>query len=301
MKKLVYILKMSIVFIIVLIAFSSISNADMGAKPSITINLKNMKTDNYLIDLLVYDETGEKYKSKLDYNGNGEQYRAPSGQDKGYNDLSTISIEELKILHEINYDGWISESTRWDAYLLFADCSGNSKHEHEFGYFGTPETYKVVIIDNDTGVIKTTDVINREDFTSSITIDVNEMHVQKSSSIKLIIYTILKAELLTLIIEIAVALIMKFKHFKIIIFVNLCTNFILQILLMILPIPYYIAFGVLELLVIIIESLIYRKYIKDESNKKILVYSIIANLMSGVIIPIIIPIAQEIIITIKNM
>ena len=32
-------------------------NADMGPKPSITINLKNMPTNNYLIDLLVYDAT----------------------------------------------------------------------------------------------------------------------------------------------------------------------------------------------------------------------------------------------------
>ena len=299
MKRVLIIVKILIIFVILLTTFCNCSNADMGPKPSITINLKNMKTDNYLIDLLVYDESGLKYKSPLNYNGKeGEQYRAPDGEDTGYNSLKTITISQLEILHEINYDGWISESTRWEEYLLFADCSGNSEHKHNFGYFGTPDTYKVVIIDNDTGIIKITDIIHRDDFASKITIDVNEMKFQQSSSVKLIIKNIIEAEL---IIEVMIALIMNFKHLKVIIFVNLCTNFMLQILLIVSPNSYYISFGILELLVIIIEYLIYKKYIKEESNKKILAYTIIANLMSGIVIPLIIANAGSFVFIIKAM
>ena len=132
-----------------------------------------MNTKNYLIDLLVYDESGENYYSPLEYNGKeGEQYSTTTG----YNDLQTITIEQLESLHKINYAGWISEGTRWASYLLFADCSGNNKHKHYFSYFGTPETYKVVIVFND-GETRITDVIHKTDFQSKISIDVNTMKV----------------------------------------------------------------------------------------------------------------------------
>lgn len=283
MKKIVSILKISTVFIILLMAFSNISNADMGPKPSITVKLKNMNTNNYIIDLFVFDEDGSKYNDKADYNGSG------------------LTHEEIEILHSLNYDGWISEGTRWNSYLLFAECAGNELNKHTFSYFGTPETYRVFVWNKNTGEMKLSNILNRTDYTSIISMDIDEMTIQRTSSIKLIIYTILKAELLTLIIEIVVALIMKFKHFKIIILVNLCTNFILQILLMILPIPYYIAFGILELLVIFAEYMIYKKFIKDESNKKIIAYTIIGNLMSGIIIQFIIQFVSKIIILLKDM
>lgn len=41
----------------------------MGPKPSITITVKNAPTDNYLIDLLIYDNDGKKYEGIMDYNG----------------------------------------------------------------------------------------------------------------------------------------------------------------------------------------------------------------------------------------
>ena len=44
---------LSIIFLI-LFGFDYIVNADMGPKPSITIHLKNMKTNNYIIDLFEY-------------------------------------------------------------------------------------------------------------------------------------------------------------------------------------------------------------------------------------------------------
>lgn len=56
LRKCKILITLSIIFLI-LLGFNSIVNADSGAKPSITITLKNIETDNYLINLLVYDET----------------------------------------------------------------------------------------------------------------------------------------------------------------------------------------------------------------------------------------------------
>ena len=179
-------------FIIVFLSLNYTVNADIGLKPSITINLTNIDTQDYLIDLLVYDESGENYNSEMNYNG------------------EDLTQEQIETLYKINYDGWISESTRWSSYLLFPDCSGNSQHEHYFSYFGTPETYKVVII-FDTGEIRITDVINRTDFTSNITLDVNNMKVITHENVSFNVKNIIITLLLTIIVEVVIALIMKFK------------------------------------------------------------------------------------------
>ena len=249
-------------------------NADMGEKPSITIKLKNMPTDDYLIDLLVYDENGKNYDSPLNYNGNGEQYSDSN------NDLKTITVKQLETLHKINYDNWISESTRWNAYLLFADCSGNSKNEHYFSYFGTPDRYKILIINNDTGEIKVSDEINRKDLTSNITIDYKNMNIMSKGLINIV--KIIVALIITIVVEVIIALIMRLKNnIKLIVMTNLITNLVLQALLILMPIgSYMIRFIILEIVVIISEYLIYRKYIKEQSTSKIISYALVANVVT---------------------
>lgn len=60
---------LSIIFLI-LFGFDYIVNADMGPKPSITIHLKNMKTNNYIIDLFEYAEKNENYYPDSNYSNN---------------------------------------------------------------------------------------------------------------------------------------------------------------------------------------------------------------------------------------
>lgn len=275
----VFITCILILFMIILTGLNYNVNADMGAKPSITINLENIDTKNYLIDLLVYDESGENYSSPLDYNGKkGEQYSTTSG----YDNLKTITVEQLETLHKINYDGWISEGTRWDAYLLFADCSGNNKHEHYFSYFGTPETYKAVIVFND-GETRVTDVIHRTDFQSEIIIDVNTMEVVSKGSVPSALKSILIPLLVTIIVEIIIALVMKLKNIKVILLTNVITNILLQLLLIYTPLSYILTFLILETLIFITEYLIYKKYFKDISKQKIISYTLLANLATVIL------------------
>lgn len=259
-----FIICILIMFIIIFTGFNYNVSADMGPKPSITIKLKNMNTKNYLIDLLVYDESGENYNSAMNYNGEG------------------LTQEEIETLYKINYDGWISEGTRWNSYLLFADCNGNSKYEHYFNYFGTPETYKVVIVFND-GETRVTDVIHRTDFQSEITIDVNTMEVVSKGNVLSNLKSIIIPLLLTIIVEIIIALVMKFKNTKVIILTNAITNILLQFLLIYSPLSYILTFAILELLIFITEYLIYKKYFKDISKSKIISYTLLANLITVIL------------------
>ncbi|MDR0978519.1 MAG: hypothetical protein LBL91_01020 [Lachnospiraceae bacterium] len=252
-----------IVIILVLINFSSIVYADMGPKPSITIKLENMNTDNYLIDLLVYDETGENYTSEMDYNGEG------------------LTESQIKTLYDINYDGWISESTRWNEYLLFAECAGTSEREHTFSYFGTPDTYKVIVINNDTGEIKISDVINREEFKSYVTLDVNLMGAKQRISFVGIVGTLI----LTIIVELVIALLMRIRNnIKLILITNFVTNIILQLFFLLFSINFKIVeFVIIEMLVILVEFLIYKKYMKGQLQNKILLYTFVSNTITAML------------------
>ena len=275
-------LRVTFMFVLLLILFSNISNADMGPKPSITINLKNMVGDDYLIDLLVYDKDGKSYSSPIDYNGKGENY----DEARRINNLETITIQELKMLHRINYNGWIAVGTRWNCNLVFSDCKGNNEHTHEFSYIGTPDTFRVVIIDEKTGLTKVTDVIHKEHYKETITLDVNGMRILQVGSIKSFLLSLLLTEVCTIIIEMSFAILVHLKqHYKIIIWTNLISNLCLHIGLLVVPFSYYISFAILEIVIIIAEFIIYNKSMKNETIKHKLTYTIIANLLSGVIIP----------------
>ena len=299
MKKLCRYFASPLLIVLLLFALAPAASADMGPKPSITITIQNLETDDYLIDLLVYDEAGELYASPLEYNGMGEQYSST-----GYNDLVSMTIPQLETLHGINYDGWISESTRWNAYLLFADCKGNQRHRHEFGYFGTPETYKILIINNLTGEIRITDTIHREEFSSYVFLDYDEMAVVSSASDEMAVVSSASDEMavvsrasveslllnikkcavaliLTIAVEIAIALIMKTKNIKTILLANILTNLLLQAALTYVSVSYLLVFIIMELLIILAEYLIYSKFFKAVSRNRIIAYTLTANIVSA--------------------
>lgn len=264
-----------IFFLVLLIILSVILPirvfADEGAKPSITVKIKNLNTTNYIVDLFVYDEK-DAYNSEMNYNGDG------------------LTKEDIKKLYDLNYDGWISESTRWSKYLLFADCAGNSKYENNFGYFGTPNKYKIVIINNDTEDIKISNEITRKDFNSTVTIDYNTMEVDyskteitKNKDTAKTIYNIIIAIIVTVIIELLVAFILKVKNYGLIIATNIITNLGLQLLLIILTNNFICALILGEIIVFICELLVYLTGFKNTTKNKIILYTLLANAITLVL------------------
>lgn len=255
--------KIAIIFLLIILILTQISIADMGAKPSITIKLKNMNTTNYLIDLLVYDENGQAYDSPM-----------------YCNDRQNPTDTQIRKLYKINDKGWISEGTRWDNYLLMTDIIGNSNYEHHFGYFGTPDTYKIIIM-YDSGEIKISDTIHRTEFTSYVTLDVNHMR----SSSQLNFYSVIKilvCMIITILVEWIVAYILRKKlKFKNVIIVNMISQIFLQLLLILIKIPYLVNFIILEVLIIPMEYFLYRKL--NDKEEKLVIYVIIANFITALL------------------
>lgn len=156
--------------------------------------------------------------------------------------------------------------------------AGNEYYYHSFSYFGTPDEYKVLII-YDNGKTLLSDKITRNKFNSSITLDVQTMEVVESSSYVQFFFALI----LTLFIEIILALIMKIKPLKIIVLANIFSNVLFQILLRLGTVQFYIIkFILLELLVFLGEYDIYRKKLENTSKNNILKYTVWANLLSAI-------------------
>lgn len=257
-------MKKILIFLLLMISIIAIPTnvfADEGPKPSIDVKIKNLKTKNYIIDLFVYD----KEKAKKD---EGPQVWGDPG----------LSEEEIQQLYKLNYDGWISASTR-AGLILFSDCKGNANHENDFGYFGTPEVYKIVIINKDTGEVKISKKIVRKEFNSEVTVDYKDMKVVETNiNIVKTILIMSISLILTIVIELLIALLFKTGNYTTIAITNLISNVLLQMLLLVFISNYIPAFIIGEVLVIGAELLVYLLRFKNISKAKTTIYTLVANL-----------------------
>lgn len=257
MKKIKYLI---ILLISILIIPTNVF-ADEGPKPSIDVTVKNLNTKNYILDLFVYDkEKAEKDEGPSVFGNPG------------------LTEEEIQELYKLNYDGWISASTR-AGLILFSDCKGNADYHNSFGYFGTPEVYKIVIINKDTGEVKISEKIVRKEFNSEVTVDYNDMKVVETNTniVKTIIIVAL-ALILTISIELIIALLFKTKNYTTIAITNLISNVLLQILLLVFTSNYLLVFIIGEVLVIGSELLVYLLRFKNISKSKTVIYTLVANI-----------------------
>ena len=257
-------MKKIMLFILLLVSIIVIPTnafADTGPKPSIDVKIKNLKTKNYIIDLFVYD----KEMAKKDEGP--AVFRDPG-----------LTEEEIQELYKLNYDGWISASTR-AGLIIFSDCKGNAKHENGFGYFGTPKVYKIVIINKDTGEVKISKKIVRKEFNSEVTVDYKDMKVVETNIniIKTIIIMSISL-ILTIVIELLIALLFKTGNYITIAITNLISNVLLQALLLIFISNYIPVFIIGEVLVIGAELLVYLLSFKKLSKAKVITYTLVANL-----------------------
>ena len=252
-----------IMLIISIIVIPTNALADTGPKPSIDVNIKNLKTTNYILDLFVYDkEKAEKDEGPSVFGNPG------------------LTDDEIQELYKLNYDGWISASTR-AGLILFSNCKGNDEYHNSFGYFGTPEVYKIVIINKDTGEIKISDKIVRKEFNSEVTVDYNDMKVvETNTNIFKTLIIVCLALILTIVIELVIARLFKTGSYITIAITNLISNVILQTLLLIFTSNYLLIFIIGEILVVIAELLVYLLRFKNISKLKTVVYTLVANLVT---------------------
>ena len=243
--------------------------ADTGPKPSITVKLKNIEGTDYLIDLM---SNFSNQESLID------------GIVDRYTDYKEREIYKY---HE---DNWYATSLRNS--ILWGNIEGNDNHVHEFRYFGVPNEFKIIIELSD-GTIKVSKKVKKTAYNFDITIDVNDMRVVGESSNNE--YTEDEEYLnhvdiyvgvltLTILVEVGIALIFKTKKYHIIALVNLLTNVCLQLLMINISAfsSSILYFVLIEIPIIVIEGILYLEILKID-KKKIILYTVIANLVTALL------------------
>ena len=262
MKK---ILRVLLISVLLLNCFVFKASADVGPKPSITIYFENNSNGEYYVTLL----------SSSDHFGPW----AIVEQD----DFSGYTGNEYDA-----YKAFYDYCENDDFYLLkyVYECSKNN--EFSWSYY-PPNEFKIAVYDCVSKTLKVSDVIKREAFDSyyNVVID-NELIVKEEVHIKEKLISFAIRVILTILVELVLGLLFRYrskKEIKTIIIVNIITQIILNIIMLILDytsgaLVWIIVFPILEVFVIIIETIIYCIAFKGHKKIKTVFYTILANLIT---------------------
>lgn len=282
MKKIVTLL---LVFLITLLSTTSVQ-ADMGPKPSLTIEVIGI-TEEYYFDVLVDVD--------------------PTDEEEPY-DYYTDFPDALR-----NYqdeDGFSSYSLYEVPASVKQTVNNNQSQTYELNYIA-PNEFKMVIVMKDTNIIIKTDVLNTKAFETDIQWDLSNVDLTKAQSgdigiisgningyqtffesvgYKTAINSIIRL-LVTIIVEVAILLAFNIKTKKaitLVVIVNAITNLFVGTLL----ISIYLTSGalafvfmtiVLELVVLLFELVVYSVKLKEISMIKIVLYTILANAVTFIL------------------
>lgn len=252
--------------LVILILTSSVVLADIGPKPSINVYVENPPEEEYYLDLFINEKISDEYYDNLD--------------DEIYNEEIMNHLEE-------NIDGWRSATIYGTRIPLFTDLKGSIKGDrrlHSYSYVGTPKIFKIAIA-TENG-LKLSNKIERKNYQSNYVLDYEEFMENgkvTGGGIKDFRWDLLlKTLVLTLIIEGIIFYLFKFD-FKVdglvFLLANIITQFGLHFYFMKVGYNAFLFFPG-EIVVTIVEAVIYAFFFKEYTKGRRITYGIVANLAS---------------------
>lgn len=268
MKRIVALITMVIA---VSLLFPFVSYADIGPKPSIRLIVLNPPEGEYYLDLLI------DYEKKHPYINIDE--------DEG------LDENMIKILEEYNEEGWRPALVTGTKVPLFGKLTGQREGDnmvHNFSYLGTPDRFKVIIVEKSGNVVISKDIIERRAFESTVYFDYATKRLWETSAIPAYIKQFTMTFTATLIVEGLILILFSFslkRNWKPFIVVNLITQILLTLIVFstmyfagsMAAFLIYIPF---EIVILVIESKLYRKYLHEHSPRRRISYAIVANILS---------------------
>jgi hypothetical protein len=279
MKKIVSILLCALTLLIV---FPITSHADVGPKPSVIIDFSGLESRSYYATLLSSEKSTGPYSALSENNADYARYQ----QDDEQYDIF------LKFAQYKDTDGF---------YFLqyFEDCSQTQRFS--WTYY-PPQRFKILLYFPDTNTfLISSEPLERYAFDSYFTADISsqdnaQMTVTKSYNYTNEILSLIVRILLTIAIEILIALLFGFRQkklFRFIVLVNIFTQVALNTALGIIDyysgfLAFMIFYVLLEIAVFIIEAVLYTWYLRKYSEKKISafkpgIYALTANAASFIL------------------
>lgn len=263
--------------------FSAAASADFGPKESITVTFKNMGVETCYCTLL-----SEK-------DGTGPFYVLDSPKKDDEIDTAFFNYKDA--------DGF---------YYLHNYSRADVSKEFDWGYY-PPSTFKILLYYPATNTFAVSGIYEQYAFTSFYTVDMRDIQVgaddqtltaERKYSPFFVVFAFIMRILITLAIEVVIAIPFGFKRKKqlvAIIIINIITQLLLNLILYIVMVDMGILFVFLyiplELLIFIIEAIIYAFALRDPKNPKAnaadcVLYSFLGNLASfigGALISIVFP------------
>ncbi len=270
MKKTFKVCILFIVCVSVLMLFAVNVSADMGPKPSITINTNGTVGEKYYLDLLVnYDSEYENLSEST---------------------IAALDPEMYKTLSEYTDGTWYPALAHGTHVPLFGTVVPDSNGSSRFSYFGTPDRFRIIIV-TESGIVKVSGVVNKTMYQQSFSLDFADMTVTAEQTLAGHYFLqFAKTFIPTVIIEVLLLLAFRLSIKKYIVPV-LIVNFVTQLGLAAVlvwceqaayfnAIPAFIG---AEILVTIIEAIAYIIIMKKERLWKRIVYAVTANVASALI------------------
>ena len=265
-----------------IILLPSAVSADMGPKPTIKIIVKNAPTGTYYLDLLINENWD--YETLRNDGWNHDNLRDTRSQ---------YDAVKLGLLEQYNRDGWFPALAHGTQLLLWGDLVGIRQGKdcvHEFGYMGTPDIFKIIIITPDNQVI-VSQVLQRQTLNMTLTYDYSTGTISQRSLVMTYFLQILSTLLPTLIIEGLLLLLFGFSlrlNFWPFLIINLTTQVLMTAVLGRAAITdgmmiAYLLFIPIEFLIILIESVAFAFLLKQHSKKRRIAYAIVANMVSALV------------------
>ena len=253
MKK---IIRSAVIVLLLVVIFPCTAKADMGPKPSIHITFEGIEGDFY-VTLLSSTESYGPYQS----------FETEADHEEGGDEILKKFIA----------------FARNDEYYLINYPVRCSKNEGFSWTYYPPENFKLLIYLIDSDEFLLMESYSKYAFDSYYKYDRQSNTLINNYDYKGEAFSLIGRVVLTVIIEVLIALLFKYrKHLKLIVIVNIFTQGLLN--LFVNMTNYYaglltvvFTIFVAELIVLIVETVVYRIAFKE--NKAIL-YAIVANILS---------------------
>ncbi len=263
--------KLSFTFLILLIfLLPGTALADFGPKSSLDIYVKNAPDEFYYLDLLTVGE----------YGMDGE-YKPNALNEYMY-----------RLLWDYEGDGFKATMTHQGSWLggIRGGLTGTFSNGYGLHKLSqVPSVFKIIIVTSD-GKIHVSQIYRRMKFSDTIYLDYKTMEISSEGESVLVDWLLqfLKTFTATIIIEGIIMLLFGFRlkyNWKPFIIVNLCTQVFLIgsmafVMIFLGEFAYLLLFGLTEVLIIIIESFVYKKLLRHEKKNRIVLYAVTANIFS---------------------
>lgn len=250
-------------------------SADCTPKPSLTIYVRNEPEEKYIIDLLI-----KKDSIRSD----------PFFQNDSNDVESSLNEEKYSLLNSYREEGWIPTINTVRLYRKFDGYAYQNNNKLACYYFSgnfVPNTFRIIII-TESGKVTATDIIETKAMDSTVYYDYSTGSVEQPDLWIAYLVEFLLTCLPTLLIEGAILLLFGYKlknNWKPFLLINVLTQLILLFTVGMVLIKHGTFSAVfvqipLELIIILIESMLYRRYLSGHSKSRAIAYGVAANLIS---------------------